>query len=120
MRNGGQALNPEGTNPHAEGQPLENPRKHFEDLVAEGTGGVRQRAADAEARLIAHHLNAASLAVTHADSLENPAILFDLLALTNDKPHAANAGDPKGTASIFPQSSTVNSGILCYLFLPQI
>src|SRR5204863_843588 len=49
-----------------------------------------------------------------------PAILFDLLALTNDKPHAANAGDPKGTASIFPQSSTVNSGILCYLFLPQI
>ena len=64
MRNDGQRLNREEANLIAEDQRLENPRKHIEDLVAKATGGVRKRAADAVAHLIAHHLNPASLAAT--------------------------------------------------------
>jgi hypothetical protein len=57
---------------------------------------------------------------THADSIENDDVAFDLLALTAGKAHPANASDPKGAAAIFPQGTTPHSGMLAYLLLPQV
>jgi len=91
---------------------------HIDDVVAKGVNGTRKRAADAIAHLLANHLNADSMAATHPESIENAANVFDLLALTPGKPTAANSGDPKGTAAIFPQGTTPDSGVLTYLLLP--
>jgi hypothetical protein len=93
---------------------------HIDDVVAKVVGGLRKRAADAEARLTAYHLNAESMAATPADTIDNDAVVFDLLALTSDKPHPANSGDPKRTATIFPQGFAPDSGMLTYLLLPQM
>ena len=52
------------------------------------------------------------------ESIDDPCKAELLLALTPGKPTAANSGDPKGTAAIFPQGTTPDSGVLTYLLLP--
>src|SRR5205807_10010871 len=89
-------------------------------VVTKAVEGTRARASGAIAQLLTHHLNEASMAATSPDSIANEKIGFDLLALTNEKPHAANAGDPNGTAAIFPQGTVPHSGMLTYLLLPVI
>jgi hypothetical protein len=104
----------------AERQRVANAPVHIDDVVAKAVNGTRKRAADAVAHLVRNHLNAASMAATHADSIENDAVVFDLLSLTEGKAHPANASDPNGAAAIFPQGATPHSGMLAYLLLPQI
>ena len=116
----GQQLKQDEARLVAERQLVATATVHIDDVVAKGVNGTRKRAADAIAHLLAHHLNADSMAATHPDSIENPATVFDLLALTPGKPSAANAGDPKQTAAIFPQGVVPDSGILTYLLLPQV
>ena len=104
----------------AERDRLAKARICIDDVVAKALEGTRTRASDAIARMLAHHLNEASMAATTPDSIASEKISFDLLALTDDKPHAANASDPKGTPAIFPTGTTPHSGMLTYLLLPVI
>lgn len=114
----GQQLNKDEAKLLAERQRIATAPVHIDDVVAKAVSGTRKRAADAVAHLVEHHLNAASMAATHPDSIESDANTFDLLALTEGKPHPANAGT--GVASIYPQAATPHSGVLAYLLAPQI
>jgi len=116
----GQQLNKAEAKLIAERERTASATVHIDDVVAKALDGTRKRASGAISHLLAHHLNAESMAATHAGSIENQEIVFDLLALTTDKPTPANALDPKGTAAIFPQGTTPHSGILTYLLLPQV
>jgi hypothetical protein len=117
----GAQLNKDEAKLIAERQRVANARVHIEDVIAKGVNGTRKAAADSVSALLRHHLNADSMAATHADTIDNDEVVFNLLALTPNAPYPANAGDPKGTASIFPQGgSSVNAGLLTHLLLPQI
>ena len=76
----GQRLKHEEARLVAERQLVATAAIHVDDIVAKAINGTRERAAGAIAHLVAHHLNAESMAATHPESIENEKITFDLLA----------------------------------------